>query len=557
MATVTGITTANVELTPLPALNNPGSTPTATTIADVGTARLGSTRQRRIFDVAPSNILSKASRTLITTLIICANVVQFISNFVTIAAGTTFTRDFGRKSGPGQANWMPASYSLTQGAFVLISGRMGAVYGHQRILLLGGVIIVVFSVANAFCGTYESFVAVRALTGVGGGLVMPNAVAMITIMLPPAGPATSPWASSPRPRPSAAGSGPCSPASSPPREASGSGCSSSWVEEPSCSWFILVRGLAFLLPKEQPIDKGGKIDYMGACLGLGSLLLFNFCWNQAPSVGWKTPYEIACLVMSLALFASFLLWEKFVATEPVMPLDIFRTPTFTALVFVVLLSYMSFGISLWYMISWQQELRGWTVMQTAVGWIPFAVGAIVAVGLAAWLIPRLAAQWIMAIGIGVMVVSNLLLATMPVQQTYWAQTFPAVLVGSICPDFVYVAAQIIASNSVSRKQQGVAGSLIGTLNLYGNSLGLGFAGTIETELTKGQVDPVKGYRAALYFGVALAVAGLLIDFAFVRMPKDEREGWGTDTEGETYPDEPGIGGHATGMQRGAPVGSLA
>lgn len=263
------------------------------------------------------------------------------------------------------------------------------------------------------------------------------------------------------------------------------------------------------------------------------------------------------MIISLALFASFLLWEKFVATEPVMPLDIFRTPTFTALVFVVLLSYMSFGISLWYMISWQQELRGWSVMQTALGWIPFGVGAVVAVGLAAWLIPRLAAQWIMAIGIGVMVVSNLLLATMPVQQTYWAQTFPAVLVGSICPDFVYVAAQIIASNSVSRKQQGVAGSLIGTLNLYGNSLGLGFAGTIETELTKDQVDPVRGYRAALWFGVGLAVAGLLIDFAFVRMPKDEREGWGTETEGETYPDEPGVSGHATGIQRDVPIGSLA
>lgn len=113
MATMSGTTTSTVELTPLPALiNNPGSTPTAnaTATVDAGAARLGSARRRRIFDVAPSNILSKATRALITTLIICANVVQFISNFVTIAAGTTFTRDFGRKSGPGQANWMPASY---------------------------------------------------------------------------------------------------------------------------------------------------------------------------------------------------------------------------------------------------------------------------------------------------------------------------------------------------------------------------------------------------------------------------------------------------------------
>lgn len=74
---------------------------------------------------------------------------------------------------------------LTQSAFVLISGRLGAVYGHQKILLIGGGFLVVFSLINAFCSTYESFVSARALTGIGGGLLMPNAVAMLMIMVPP------------------------------------------------------------------------------------------------------------------------------------------------------------------------------------------------------------------------------------------------------------------------------------------------------------------------------------------------------------------------------------
>jgi MFS family permease len=52
-------------------------------------------------------------------------------------------------------------------------------------LLIGGAILILFSLVNGFCTKYESFVATRALTGVGGGLIMPNAVAMITIMLPP------------------------------------------------------------------------------------------------------------------------------------------------------------------------------------------------------------------------------------------------------------------------------------------------------------------------------------------------------------------------------------
>lgn len=75
--------------------------------------------------------------------------------------------------------------SLTQSGFVLVSGRLGDVYGHQWMLLTGGTIMIVFSLINAFCNTYESFVTARALTGVGGGIVMPNAVATLTVMIPP------------------------------------------------------------------------------------------------------------------------------------------------------------------------------------------------------------------------------------------------------------------------------------------------------------------------------------------------------------------------------------
>jgi len=231
-------------------------------------------------------------------------------------------------------------------------------------------------------------------------------------------------------------------------------------------------------------------------------------------------------MVSVALFISFLIWEHRYASEPIMPLSIFHAPSFSALVFVVLLSYMSFGISLWYMIAWQQLIRGWTVLELSFGWTPFCISSLTAVGVAAYLVSRLPAQWIMALGVSTALVANLLLATMPAQQTYWAQTFFAVLLSGICPDFVFVAAQIITSNSVSRRQQGVAGSLIGTLNLYGNSLGLGFAGTIESEVSKAAGGNILlGYRSALFFGVGLAVMGLLMDVVFVRMPKDDREGW--------------------------------
>lgn len=328
--------------------------------------------------------------------------------------------------------------------------------------------------------------------------------------------------------------------------------------------FVFISGLTVLLfgllalelPREVPVDRGGKIDYAGAGLGLTGLLLFNFVWNQAPSAGWSTPYEIALLVLAVSLFVGFLAWEKYVAADPIMPVSIFRAPTFTALLLVVLLSYMSFGISLWYMIAWEQLLRGREVIALALEWTPFVPGSVAAVFLAAWLIPRLAAQYIIALGVVFVMASNLLLATMPTQQTYWAQTFPAIVVGSMCPDLVYVAAQVIASNSVGRRQQGIAGSLIGTLNLYGNSLGLGFAGTIETQLLRQTPgDEARGFSAVLFFGVALAVVGLVLNFVFVRVPKDEREGWDPDDRDAVLEDIPVVGvnlrrggGAATGVE---------
>lgn len=211
-----------------------------------------------------------------------------------------------------------------------------------------------------------------------------------------------------------------------------------------------------------------------------------------------------------------------------MPLTIFRAPSFAPIIVVVVLSFMSYGTFIWYMIAWQQEIRHWSVLSTAWGLTPLAIFAALGAFLAAWLVPRLAVQWILVVGALAVLVAEVLVATMPEQQLYWKQMFLATVIQSFCPDFIYTAAQIVACNSVSRRDQGVAGSLIGTLQLYATSIGLGFAGIVETHAAADAVGgggPAKAYRAALYFGMALAGVALVIGLVFVRMPKDTREGW--------------------------------
>lgn len=137
-------------------------------------------------------------------------------------------------------------------------------------------------------------------------------------------------------------------------------------------------------------------------------------------------------------------------------------------------------------------------------------------------------QGILALGTLTILISGVLMVTLPIHQTYWAQVFPSIVHFYFCPDFVYTAGQIIACSAVRRYQQGIAASLISTLNLYGNSLGLGFASTVEDQEAKKHHNTNFGCRAALFFAVGIAVVVLVLDIFFVRMAKNEKEGWEED-----------------------------
>ncbi|KAI1764709.1 MFS general substrate transporter [Hypoxylon sp. FL1150] len=472
---------------------------------------------QRVFDVAPLNVTNKSRRLAITTFIVACNLMQMICNLIGMAGGLEISSRLG-VSGV-HANWIGASYPLTQGTFVLVSGRFGAVYGHKNMLLLGSLCLIVFTLACGFCNSFIAFNVMRALSGIGGAFIMPNAVAMIGITNPPGFVRNL----------SLAFFG----ASAPVGAYIGALITGGFMESAPLVWmFVFIAAMSLVLtgilwalvPREVPVDPHGNIDWIGSFLALGGLIVFNVVWNQAPAVGWAHPMIIATLIASVALFIGYYIWEHYFATDPIMPLSIFKAPSFTPLIFVVLMNFMAAGILIWYTILWLEDIRHWTPMQYAVGFTPFGLGGIVATFLAAYLIPRVPAQWILAMGASCMLVASILIATMPDQQSYWYQVFPSMVMSSLSPDFTYTAAQIIASNSVSRKQQGVAGSLIGSLLLYGTSLGIGFASTVESEVGKSR-DTVTGYRGAVYFAVGLCVAALILDIGFVRIVHDNREGW--------------------------------
>lgn len=81
-------------------------------------------------------------------------------------------------------------------------------------------------------------------------------------------------------------------------------------------------------------------------------------------------------------------------------------------------------------------------------------------------------------------------------------------------DMSFPSATIILSNAVSREHQGSAASLVNTVVNYSVSIGLGFAGTVETRLNHGGLDVLRGYRSALYLGIGLSGLGVGIATVF-------------------------------------------
>ena len=201
---------------------------------------------------------------------------------------------------------------------------------------------------------------------------------------------------------------------------------------------------------------------------------------------------------------------------------------------------MSIGIFFWYMNIYMQTIRGDTLIQVGVQYLPLTILVTVMAFVAAWLVSRIPAQVIICIGLLATVGCNLLVALIPERLTYWAMCFPAMILSACTIDLITTSGQIICNNSVPREYQGVAGSLVGTLLSYGMSTGLGFAGVVEVQtFGSGQTkeELLHGYHMAAYLAVGLAGLAFFLCAFFIRIPKDTRRGWDTEDSVAVLPEE--------------------
>lgn len=218
------------------------------------------------------------------------------------------------------------------------------------------------------------------------------------------------------------------------------------------------------------------------------------------------------LILGILLLALFVVIERKVA-QPLVPLDTLSGKPGFVLVCIAL-GWSSFGIWSYYFLRFIANLRHNSPLSAAAQFTPAGISGLIAALTTGYMLSRVRTSLVMVSAMAAFCVGNILLGTMPVDQTYWIQSFLTLVITPWGMDQSFPAATIILSDFVPKEHQGIAASLVVTIVNYSISLGLGIAGTVEVHVSNGGQDLLGGYRGASYAGIGLSGLGFLFAMTY-------------------------------------------
>ncbi|KAJ3003365.1 hypothetical protein HKX48_001796 [Thoreauomyces humboldtii] len=459
---------------------------------------------------------------VIFVLTICMAQVLTQAGLAQVIAPLHYIGDSLGTTDQGDMSWFAAGYSLTVGTFILVAGRTGDILGYKKVFMAGFLWFGIASLATGFSVYAKNtilFDVLRTLQGLGPAFLLPNGLAIMGSTYPPG------------PRKNMVFS--LFGATAPLGFLVGAVFSSLFAQLVWWPWAYWVMGMVclllviisyFVIPTENrdPSVVHKRFDWFGSVMGVIGLVLINVAWNQAPAVGWGTPYVYVCLIVGLGFLVGFAFVERKVAA-PLLPSDLFTRDTMFVLGCIAC-GWASFGIWIYFLWIFIETLRDATPLTGTAFCAPVAISGVSASIATGRLLGYLHTSYVMMISMCAFTIGTILIATAPIDQTYWAQMFPSIVIMPWGMDMSFPAATIILSNSVPPERQGIAASLVNTVVNYSISIGLGIAGTVmrSVDNREGGATPLEGLRSAWYTGIALGGLGILLSSVFVVHNRTQR-----------------------------------
>jgi EmrB/QacA subfamily drug resistance transporter len=392
---------------------------------------------------------------------------------------------------------------------LLLGGRMADLLGRRRLFLAGVGLFTLSSLLAGFAWSEGSLIAFRAAQGLGGALLAPAALSILTTTFAEGRErniALGVWGA-------VSGSG----------AAAGVLLGGLLTSSLSWSWIFFINvpvGIALVavapfLLRESRADLGHRtFDFAGAATVTGGLMLLVYGMTRATEVGWATAETIGLLAASAALILSFIAIELR-SRAPLLPMRIFRLRTLTGANVTAFLLGTSVFSQFFLGTLYMQQVLHYSAIETGVAYLPLTLTIIVLATVAQNLVTRMGVRRILPVGLVLATVGLLLLAQIPANGHYFFDLFPAFLISAIGLAFTFVPVTIAALTGVAEADAGVASGLLNTTQQIGGAIGLAAASTIATTFTSRYVDSHAGASAlsgpALTYGFQITfyvLAGL-------------------------------------------------
>jgi EmrB/QacA subfamily drug resistance transporter len=346
------------------------------------------------------------------------------------------------------AQWIVESYALFLAALILVGGSLGDHYGRRRIFSLG---IVLFTAASVWCGIAggpEELILARAVQGVGGAMLVPGSLAIISASFEEErrGRAIGTW------------SGFLGITT-----AIGPVLGGYLVE--NVSWraaflinvplAIVVLWLVFRHVPESRDPDARKLDIPGAVLATLGLSGVVFGLIESQNRGFGDPLVLVSLALGALALAAFVLVESR-GHEPMMPLSLFRSRNFSGANLLTLFLYAGLGGSLYFLPFVLIQVHGYSATAAGSAFLPFVIITFVLSRWAGGLVTRYGAKLPLVIGPTITAVGFLLFAVPGTEGSYWTTFFPAVTVMGLGMSLVIAPLTTTAMTSVSSRHSGLA-----------------------------------------------------------------------------------------------------
>ncbi|RWA03537.1 hypothetical protein EKO27_g11570 [Xylaria grammica] len=437
-----------------------------------------------------------------------------------------------------ERTWPAAVPNLTTAALLLPFARMCDLYGGRYIFLGGHTWAFIWSLAAGFSPTPTLLIVCRAMQGVGFSAILPAGLALLGHTYRPGPRKNTVY--------SLYGAFACIGFYFGILIGALAGQFLNWrwyfYIGSILVFFVVVVGVITIPQNLGDHDEGAIMDWWGLATVVPGLVLVVFAFSDgghAPD-GWRTPYIYVTLIVGVLFLGAFVYVEGWVASQPLLPAELFKPKYMRRLCVGLFCSYGIFGLFLFYASYYIETVLHTTPLQTAAWFIPLAAGGFFLAVAGGFVLHILSGRILMIVSSTGYLLCCLLFALLPKQSDnqpstsflYWAYVFPAMLTGTIGVDIAFNVTNVFITTAMPRRLQATAGALINSLLYLGIAFWLGIGDLAIATSVKNygeeSLGPREQYQIAFWTGVGLAVVAFFfivtVDFgrAEAQMTADEK-----------------------------------